>query len=215
MQDAWDVLLPVLAFLLGGIPFAFVVGKMSGVDLRRVGSGNIGAGNLTRQVGLGAGVTAAVLDGLKGLVPVLVGHRLGASPGVLAASGLAAVAGNNWSIYFKGRGGRGLATSVGVLVGIDAWLLLWPGLWAAAGWKLGGGIGGLMGWGLLPAYAVWLDRPGWVTATCAGLAMMMVLRRLQGNPGRAPGWQAALHRLLQDKDPADVSSRNAGEPARP
>ena len=102
-----------LGYLLGAVPFAFILGSAAGVDLRTVGTGNVGAGNLRRTVGIGPAVAAAVLDGLKGLAPVIIARRLGFDDGVAAASGVAAVVGHNWSVYLRSRAGRGLATAVG------------------------------------------------------------------------------------------------------
>lgn len=110
----------VLAYLLGSIPFAYLYGRIfCGQDLRKVGSGNIGATNLYRMAGLGPAVFVYFLDFSKGLVPVLLARRFfGAdSPGVIL-SGLGAIAGHNWTIFLKFRGGKGVATSSGVLCGL-------------------------------------------------------------------------------------------------
>lgn len=72
----WSVK-PLVAYLLGSVPFALLIGASQGVDLRKQGTGNIGAGNLTRAVGVGPGAAAAVLDGLKGLAPILLCRQLG------------------------------------------------------------------------------------------------------------------------------------------
>lgn len=188
-----------LAYAVGAIPFAYVIGRVLGSDLRRVGTGNMGAGNLTREAGLGPGITAAILDGMKGLLPFIAAHYRGFGAGLAAVGGLAAVAGHNWSVYFRGRGGRGLATSVGVLVGLEPFLLLWPGLWAVAGWKIGGGVGGFVGWSLLPVTAATF-RMGWQTVlVCSVLAVFMLVRRAQGNGVRADDRQTLIERLIYDR----------------
>ena len=74
----WPLML-VGAYLLGSVPFAQVLARLKGIDLRKVGSGNVGAGNLTSTVGLPWGIAAGVLDGLKGLVPVLICLQAGLS----------------------------------------------------------------------------------------------------------------------------------------
>lgn len=206
---------PIAAYLLGSIPFAFMIGKAKGVDLRTVGSGNPGAGNLTRTVGKGWGIVAAVLDGLKGLFPVLWGRSTGVSAGILALLGLAAVAGHNWSVFLRFRGGRGLAASVGVVLGLAPALLIWPGGWAVAGWKVGGGMGGFIGWVFLPLVAL-SYAPAPATLVCTGLAALMLIRRMQGNAGRNPGLQAALYRAVFDREPAvEKEPSSAEEPVRP
>jgi acyl phosphate:glycerol-3-phosphate acyltransferase len=198
------LLAPVATYLLGAIPFAFVIGSIFGVDLRKVGTGNVGAGNLRRVVGLSAGVAAALLDGLKALIPVLVLREMGIGPAVVAISGLTAVVGHNWSIFLRGRSGRGLAPSAGVLAGVDPWLILWPGGWAIAGWKLGGGIAGFFGWASLPVIAALLKRPDHIVLACLGLGLLMIVRRMQGNPSPQPGVKAALYRAVFDRDPGQA-----------
>src|SRR3970040_391185 len=110
----WPLLL-VGAYLLGSIPFAQVIGRVRGIDLRLVGSGNVGAGNLTRVAGWPWGLAAGVLDGLKGLFAVLIAQEMGFTRGAVGMVGLAAVIGHNWSLFMRGRSGPGLGTSVGVL----------------------------------------------------------------------------------------------------
>ena len=190
-------------YVLGAVPFAFLIGVMCGVDLRKVGTGNVGAGNLTRSVGVPAGAAAALLDGLKGLVPVLVLKNQGIGPAVVSMSGLAIVAGHNWSIFMRGRSGRGLAPSAGIMAGIDFSMLVWPAGWAAAGWKIGGGVGGFIGWTSLPVLAAVFQKPAPVALASLGLSLLMIGRRMQGNPEHEPGIRAALYRAVFDRDPED------------
>lgn len=194
-------LAPIAAYFLGAVPFAFVIGAFCGVDLRKVGTGNVGAGNLTRAVGLPAGIAAALLDGLKGLIPVLLLRNQGVGSAVVSISGLAVVAGHNWSVFLWGRSGRGLAPSAGVLVGVDPSLIVWPGGWAIAGWKFGGGLAGFIGWAFLPVIAVVFNKPDAVVLAALGLGLLMIIRRMQGNPGHEPGVRAAFYRAVFDRDP--------------
>lgn len=202
------VLAVFCAWLVGSIPASDAVRRVWRTDLTRIGSGNAGAGNATRSIGLKAGALLAVLDGLKGLVPVLVAREVGFSTAAVAAVGLAAVAGNNWPMFSRRRGGRGLATSSGAVVGFGSELVVWPGLWAVIGWAIGGGIAGFVGWGLLPVFAWWSQPSLAVFVFTAGLAAMMMIRRAQGNAGfRKAG---VLTRVLFDRD-----SRAATVPSRP
>jgi glycerol-3-phosphate acyltransferase PlsY len=198
-------LTPVFYYLLGAVPFAFLIGRLAGVDLRKVGSGNVGAGNLTRVVGVKAGFAAAILDGFKGLIPVVLLREQLLRPALVAVSGLAIVIGHNWSVFMRGRSGRGLAPSAGVLLGIDPSLIVWPGGWAVAGWKFGGGLCGFLGWASLPVLAVVFQRPAASVLGCLGLSVLMVGRRMQGNPGRLPGIRASLHRAIFDTDGEHLS----------
>jgi acyl phosphate:glycerol-3-phosphate acyltransferase len=192
--------MPLLGYLLGSIPFALLVGSIAGVDLRRQGTGNVGAGNLTKLAGLRYGLVAAILDGLKGLAPVLVARRLGFTEGVAAAGGVAAVIGHDWSLYLKGRAGRGMATSVGVLVALAPSLLVWTGLWAVIGWWIGGGLGGFVGWALLGPVAKLAGHSTVVVMTVVTLAIIVFLRRAQGRPGDPVGLRWSLLRVVWDTD---------------
>jgi glycerol-3-phosphate acyltransferase PlsY len=113
--------LALLAFgyLLGSVPSGWLVMKVyRNQDVRRLGSGNIGAANVYRAGGPGAFATTLIADGLKGVIPVLAGILIGVSmPEItLPLIGLAAVMGHTWSIYLGFRGGKGVATSGGVML---------------------------------------------------------------------------------------------------
>ncbi len=195
----WPLML-LGAYLLGSVPFAQVVARAHGVDLRHVGSGNVGAGNLTKNVGLPWGLAAAVLDGLKGLVPVWLGLRAGLGPGAAGLVGLAAVIGHSWSIFMRGRAGRGLATAFGLLVALNPPLAIWPTGWAIAGWKIGGGLGGFIGWGLLPIVSIALGAPVTESLLILLLAIVLIGRRMQGNPGDSTERHEMMDRAIYDKD---------------
>lgn len=112
------ILVLVLGYLVGSIPFAFVVAKMAkGVDIRKVGTGNPGAANVYREVGKPYGILVWFLDTFKGVVPMLLGGRVFHLPViVVAAAGGAAIAGHCWSLFLKFKGGKGVATMGGVTV---------------------------------------------------------------------------------------------------
>lgn len=194
-----NYLIPALALAVGAIPTARTVGLAFGADLSRVGTGNIGAGNATRSLGLGAGATIAVLDGLKGLLPVLAARAVGLGPWVVAFTAMCVVIGNNWPPVSSRRGGRGLAASAGIVIGIQPALIVWPAMWSMIGWRIGGGFAGFFGWGLLPFVAVAFGLPAPVLALTSGLALAMIVRRAQGNSGfdRAGAW----YRVLYDLEP--------------
>lgn len=113
-------LLVLAAYLLGAIPNGLLLARLKGVDLQKVGSGNIGATNVFRCVGMGWGVLAFVLDAVKGFVPAFFFPRLleSAPPWLGLACGVAAVAGHNWPVWLKFKGGKGVSTSAGMLLGI-------------------------------------------------------------------------------------------------
>lgn len=113
-------LLVLTAYLLGSIPNGLLIARWKGIDLQKTGSGNIGATNVYRCVGKGWGVFAFVLDAVKGFVPVFVCPRLleTAPPWLGLACGAAAVAGHNWPVWLKFKGGKGVSTSAGMLLGL-------------------------------------------------------------------------------------------------
>jgi glycerol-3-phosphate acyltransferase PlsY len=213
---SWPLLL-IAAYIVGSIPAPQILARLNGVDLRKVGSGNIGAGNLTKSVGVSWGIVAAIFDGLKGLVPVLISrYALNLGLGASGIAGLAAVVGHNWSIFMRGRSGRGLASSAGLLVGLDPVLIVWVGGWSLAGWRIGSGLAGFFGWVLLPLTALALGRPGPEILFYTLLAAVLVSRRMQGNADAPSGVNNALRRALYDCDPmpeeygttADEASRS-------
>jgi glycerol-3-phosphate acyltransferase PlsY len=105
----------LLAYLIGSVPFALLLARRWGArDLRRVGSGNLGAANVLRASGLKAGILVAVLDILKGALSVFLAERLSASPAAPAAAGLAAIVGHIYPVWLRFRGGKGVATACGV-----------------------------------------------------------------------------------------------------
>ena len=113
-----------MAYLLGSVPTGFLTGKARGVDIRKVGSGNIGATNVFRALGKPAGVFVLVIDGLKGyaacawLVDVVLRHSTADETALRIVAGLAAVLGHNYTCWLRFRGGKGIATSAGVLAAL-------------------------------------------------------------------------------------------------
>jgi acyl phosphate:glycerol-3-phosphate acyltransferase len=115
----------LVAYLLGSIPTGFLVAKARGVDIRTVGSGNIGATNAFRVLGKGFGIFVLLMDALKGWVAVEVGAHVmakllpGPDPEYLAiTAGIAAILGHNFTCWLHFKGGKGIATSAGVLIAL-------------------------------------------------------------------------------------------------
>ncbi len=118
-----SVLVVVGAYLAGSIPFGLLIARLRGVDVRAVGSGNIGATNVTRAVGKKLGAVVLLLDAAKGALPVLGALMLAragvAEAFVVSACALAAVAGHCFPVWLGFRGGKGVATSLGVFLVLD------------------------------------------------------------------------------------------------
>jgi glycerol-3-phosphate acyltransferase PlsY len=113
------VLLAVAAYFFGAVPFGLLVAKTQGVDIREKGSGNIGATNVFRVVGKGWGIFTFTLDALKGFLPAFVFPLLGqVDPVYGVLFGFCAIIGHSFPVYLKFKGGKGVATSAGMLLGV-------------------------------------------------------------------------------------------------
>ncbi|RKN84602.1 glycerol-3-phosphate 1-O-acyltransferase PlsY [Paenibacillus ginsengarvi] len=108
----------LLAYLIGSISFSFLYGKIfKGIDIRKHGSGNAGATNTLRVIGVGPAIAVLLLDAAKGVLAVWIGIWFSANADasyIPALAGLAAIAGHNWPVYFGFKGGKGIATTIGV-----------------------------------------------------------------------------------------------------
>lgn len=134
----------LIAFVIGGIPIGWLVGRARGVDLRHGGSGNIGATNAARLLGIRWGIIVFVLDVTKGLIPTWYAGGVILAAGDSAGSaayagwllvGICAVLGHNFSPFLGFRGGKGVATSLGAALGVHPHLTL-PVSVAAAVWMI-------------------------------------------------------------------------------
>ncbi len=110
-----DILLLLGSFLLGSVPFGLLFTRASGVDITKAGSGNIGATNVLRTVGKKQALLTLACDILKGTAPVAAGMWLGVGYQMVGGMGLAAVLGHDFSLFRGFRGGKGVATSIGVM----------------------------------------------------------------------------------------------------
>lgn len=163
-----------VAFLIGSVNPATIIARLLGKDLAASGSGNPGATNAGRVLGRRWGVVVGVLDVLKGLVPTLVAGQLFGAHAAYAV-GIAAVLGHIWSPFLKGRGGKGVATTLGAILGVHPWVALvvvvvFAVAVAATRWVAAGSILGALSM-LVLAVLIWTGHaPGdvwtglWLTA---------------------------------------------------
>jgi glycerol-3-phosphate acyltransferase PlsY len=114
-HDAASAVALVLAYLLGSIPFSYLVARRHGIDVRTVGSGNVGATNVMRSAGRGAGLAAFALDFLKGSAATWMANRLGGTT-VAAAAAAVAVLGHMFPVWLSFKGGKGVATGAGAFL---------------------------------------------------------------------------------------------------
>jgi glycerol-3-phosphate acyltransferase PlsY len=176
----WELVLVASAYLLGSIPSAlFVVWVISGKDVRREGSGNVGAANATRVAGYGAGAVVTVLDVAKGAVPVWLMSVLNPESLWIAATMLAAVLGHCYPVWLRFRGGKGVATAFGAFLVLSPV----PALISLAVWLVVLAVSRLVSLASLVATAVFpvllglLDHPGRVMlAAVSAVAVIIIVR---------------------------------------
>lgn len=194
------------AYLIGGIPVGWIVGRLAGVDLRRVGTGKIGTSNLFHSVGLLPAAVVGPLQFCQGLLPVAVAVLWGLPAWVAAGAGLAAIVGNGWPIYMKYNGGRGVASATGAVA-----LWSWWGFAFVLVLVIVGGAVRRSAVGVLVAFTglplvLWLTRASPAFAvTSVGVVICLVLRRFEGYQlghaakGAPDSW---VERLLFDRVPS-------------
>jgi glycerol-3-phosphate acyltransferase PlsY len=175
-----------LGYLVGSIPFAWLVGRLAtGVDVRRAGSGNVGAANVLRTGGVAVAVCVLLLDMAKGAASVLWATRLTAGESGPALAGLAAVVGHIYPVWLQFRGGKGVATAAGVfsvltpLAVAPAAVVFVLTVWATRYISLGSILATLA----LGPIAWASGAPSTATATAAAVAALIVFRH-RSNIGR-------------------------------
>ena len=203
----------IFSYLVGAIPTAYLIARLvKRVDLRRYGSGNVGALNLFHHVGRKWVVPLGLFEVLiKGALPVLTGHYLlglERASGWLMVAPLLAITGNNWSVFLRFQGGRGIAVASGTLLALSTIILVIAFVVAVGGWAItrSSGVWVLVALVLLPAWAGFID-PLAVSLYCVGLLALVVLKRLVSNwtplPEDIPRRKVLLNRLLRDRDVDD------------
>ncbi|MEX2649309.1 MAG: glycerol-3-phosphate 1-O-acyltransferase PlsY [Alphaproteobacteria bacterium] len=179
-----------LAYLLGSIPFGLILTRLAGYgDIRTIGSGNIGATNVLRTGNKALAAATLLLDGAKGAVATIVGWRFGPDMAVIA--GAAAVLGHMFPVWLRGHGGKAVATTLGVYLGIA-----WPvGALACLTWLAAVGVARISSVGALaamvaaPVFAYWLADPQ-IGELALALGALVILRH-----------HANIRRLLKGEEP--------------
>jgi acyl phosphate:glycerol-3-phosphate acyltransferase len=174
------ILCAALSYLLGSIPFGLVVTKLAGYgDIRRIGSGNIGATNVLRTGSKGLAALTLLLDGGKGAAAVLIAGAV--SPNLALVAGLAAFLGHLFPVWLKFNGGKGVATAGGVLLAV-AWpvglatLATWLAVAVATRYSSAAALSAAV---LAPVFAwLWTDPPR--VALAFAIALLVILRH-RGN----------------------------------
>jgi len=202
----WIVLGILISYLIGSIPTAYIFGRvLKGIDIRKFGSGNVGATNALRVLGKPAGISVLVFDILKGFVAVfflgnIIAARITGISDITARVllGFCCISGHNWTIFLKFKGGKGMATTLGVLLGLAV---------KAAGIKIVFGLviitwlvvfiitrivslASIISVIVLPAYMFLFKQPSILIYSSVLLCVFIILRH-----------KSNLKRLLQGKEP--------------
>ena len=219
MSTAYPLLATLAAYLVGSLSFAVIVSRLMGLnDPRTYGSGNPGATNVLRSGNKAAAVATLVLDALKGYVPVLLavvyGPAFGLGEGTVAMVGLAAFLGHLWPVFFGFKGGKGVATAAGVLMGINPWL----GLATLVTWAIiaaffrYSSLAAIVAAVFAPFYQLLIWGGGPLALTVAAMGLLLVWRHsaniqklLQGTEsklGQKSAPAAPLHKHPTHKHPS-------------
>ena len=183
MPTLYPVLATLAAYLIGSLSFAVIVSRAMGLnDPRTYGSGNPGATNVLRSGNKAAAVMTLLLDALKGYVPVALvkafGAAYGLDEGTLALVGLAAFVGHLWPVFFHFKGGKGVATAAGVLLGLNPWL----GLATLATWVIiaafsrYSSLAAIVSAGFAPFYQVLIWGGGPIAVAVGAMGVLLVYR---------------------------------------
>jgi len=200
----------VLAYLVGGLPtgWLLVQWRRYGLDLRKFGTGNIGTSNVYRHAGIDIAVVVGPLQFAQGFVPVLVARVTGVPLHYAVLVGLAAVVGNGWPFYLRFNGGRGVAVATGVVAALSlAGLITLLVCFGAGALRRRIALGVLVGFVLLPvaAFVFGGKDAWWLGAGCAGILVLLLLRRLEGlvRDTRVYGhfWRRVYRRVVFDDRP--------------
>ncbi len=187
MQDIITIIvLSAAAYLIGGVPFAYLAGRRNGIDIRNCGNGNVGTVNAFRTLGWKSGFLVLLLDGLKGTLVIVAGRVLGLSDIGLFTGALAVTAGHNWSPYIGFKGGKGVAVVFGISIGMMPVIS-----WTAAPFVFG---------------VYWLTN-SWVWAFGTGIVALNLIIWLAGAPGEIVAFCAVLSVIIV----ATHFGREAGE----
>lgn len=217
-MDTWItfVILIVISYLLGAVPASYLVARSRGIDLRKQGTQQVGGGNLWRTTSRKLGLTVGIFDFFKGMLMMLIALRLGLDAGQQLAVGLAAVAGHNWSVFLRFHGGRGVATSLGIIIilplinnNITPWTTV-------AFFAIGAAVAVItrrtpvpifVGMVILPIASAIFREPLSLTMGYLAMALIIIIKRLTAQPAteaRSIGMgRLLLNRLLFDRDIAD------------
>ena len=201
----------ILAYLWGSVPYGYLIAKFHGIDIRTVGSRNIGMTNVYRCVGKTAGIATFLCDLLKGLlgtqlIPRLVCHFLDAGEptlGLMLLGGAATVAGHNWTCFLGFKGGKGIASSLGLLVGLAPGVALGAiGVFALVFALFRYiSLASISAAATVIAYSLFAGGPLWFRAVLVSMGIVAILKH-----------HANIGRLLRHEEPRFSFARKEEQP---
>ena len=176
-----EALAIIIGYLLGSIPFAYIAGRLiKGVDIRQAGGGNVGALNTMREIGTVAGLGVLLADMLKGAVAVLIARWLGLSLTFVFIVGFAVVAGHSWPVFLRFKGGKGAATTLGVLLALVplefaiSFAIMVIVVLVTSNFRLAIGVG----LAVLPLLIWWFGGEGSLIIYCLALSLFLGFRNI-------------------------------------
>lgn len=196
------LLVLLLAYLFGSVPAGVLVARTYGVDIRKVGSGNIGATNVLRALGVGPALVVAFFDVFKGGIAVLIARASGLEDWLLGVVALAAILGHNYSLFLGFKGGKGVATSFGTLLFLDPVLSLWTlpvgvSVMLITRYVSAGSMAGSVAATVL---ALALGRPPWEVATVFLMAALIFWTHRENLKRLWEGTERRLGERVEVKD---------------
>jgi glycerol-3-phosphate acyltransferase PlsY len=210
----WALLI-IGAYLLGSIPFSYLAARRRGIDLRKRGTQQVGGGNLWRTTSKKLGLTVGMWDFFKGMLMVLVAWRLNLNAGQQLSVGLGVVVGHNWPVFLRFHGGRGIATSLGIIIILPFIndISPWPSVafFAAAIITIifthRSPVPILVGMLMLPVFSAIFREDLSVIVGFVAMTLIVIVKRLTAQPAveaRSIGMGRLLwNRLLYDRDIGD------------
>ena len=224
-MDTWVkfVILAVAAYLLGSVPLSYLAARSRGVDLRRQGTQQVGGGNLWRTTSRKLGLFVGIFDFCKGIIMVAAARIVGLSPGLQLLVGLAAIIGHDWPVFLRFHGGRGIATSLGIIIILPIINIGNDNTYQVSNWPLVAflavAVAGvviarrtplpiLIGLILMPIISALIKaQPLSLTLGYAALVVIIIVKRLIAQPSAekiTTGMgRVLLNRLLFDRDIRD------------
>jgi glycerol-3-phosphate acyltransferase PlsY len=219
-MDVWIrfTIMIVAAYLLGSVPLSYLMARSRGVDLRKQGTQQVGGGNVWRTTSRTLGVMVGIFDLLKGALMVFLAWRWGLDAGQQFFVGLGAIIGHNWPVFLRFHGGRGIATTLGIIIFLpvinQSEVTTWP-LVACAGIGIGSVIifrrtpvPVLLALIIMPIISAVVKEPLLVTLGYTAIILIAILKRLVAQAStekrQISMGQLLLNRLLFDRD---VSNR--------